>query len=111
MQSVGKVAEEAGGSTWKPPGDPKAHVHGRLDAGTSSTEFFFFYSPANLTPRFETVLFFRWSRLPASGKEGCGRVTSNQNISFSLGGSEETFEPYTDMMRCQKGLLSLSAWL
>lgn len=42
MQSVGKVAEEAGSSTWKPPGDPKAHVHGRLDAGTSSTEFFFF---------------------------------------------------------------------
>lgn len=72
---------------------------------------FFFYSPANLTPRFETVLFFRWSRLLASGKKGCERVTSNQNIPFSLGGSEETFEPYTDMMRCQKGLLSLSAGL
>lgn len=42
MLTAGKVAEEAGGSTWKPPGDPKAHVHGKLDAGTSSTGFFFF---------------------------------------------------------------------
>lgn len=80
-------------------------MQGRLLLGS------FLYSPANLSPRLERVISLRWSRLTASGKEGRGRVTSNQNIPFSLGVSEGTFEPYTDILHCQKGLPCLGAWL
>lgn len=90
MPAVGKGAEEARGSTRRLTVDPMAHhIHGKLNAGTSST--FFFNMPADLTPGLEMVVVLRQSRLKASGKESCGRTTSDENIPFSLGGSGKTF--------------------
>lgn len=105
LQSVGKVAEGSWGQ------HPEAPRGTQRQVGCRDIFYWvlFLYSPANLTPRLERVIFFRRSRITASGKEGRGRVTSNQNIPSTLGVSEETFEPYTDILHSQKGLLCLGA--
>lgn len=76
---------------------PKAHSrpngssHSRQVECRDVFHFFFFNMPADLTPGLEMVVVLRQSRLKASGKESCGRTTSDENIPFSLGGSGKTF--------------------